>query len=139
MTVYIDVLLARKMTEIIKHVYYTVIYHCDQSMEDTLCISENVLKEMKKDNPDINMILMKSDNASCYHGNHSAEISHLICKQQNVKLLSYNFNEPSKGKNLCDLGRLHPKKAYCDHILMQEYISWVALCEQIKKFYCLCC
>ena len=109
MTVHIDVLFTKQMSEIIKHVYYTVIYRCDQSMEDTLCISENVLKEIKQDKPGIDKILMKSDNASCYHGNHSAEINHLLCKQQNINLLRYDFNEPSKGKDQCDR-RLHQQK-----------------------------
>ena len=53
MTVHIDVVLTKSATEIIKHVYYTVVYRCDQNMEDTLCISKNVLKEIKKDLPDV--------------------------------------------------------------------------------------
>ena len=44
-------------------------------MEDTLCISGNVLKEIKKDVPEIGTLLINSDNALCYHGNYSSEIN----------------------------------------------------------------
>ena len=67
-----------------------------------MCISLNVLKEIKKDLPKVTKVYMKSDNASCYHGNYSAELNHLICKQEHVKLLRYDFNEPQKGKDQCD-------------------------------------
>lgn len=102
MTLHIDVVLTKAGEELIKHVYYTVAYRCDQGLEDTLCITENVLKEIKKDLPDVTKIYMKSNNAGCYHGNYSAEINQLICKLENIKLLRYDFNEPQKGKDQCD-------------------------------------
>ena len=43
--------------------------------------------------------MMKSDNASCYHGNYSAEINHLICQKKEVVLTNYDFNVPQKGKD----------------------------------------
>ena len=86
MTLHIDVLLSKSVEEeLIKHVYYTVAYRCDQGLDDTLCITENVLKQIKKDVPEVTKIFMKSDNASCYHGNYSAELNHFICKQENIR------------------------------------------------------
>ena len=117
MTVHIDVLFVKRLTTIIKHVYYTVVYRCDQNMEDTFCISENVLKEIKKDVPEIDTLFIKSDNAGCYHGNYSAEINHLICKRENIKLLMYDFNEPSKGKDQCD------REAASAKSLLRAYIE----------------
>ena len=102
MTVHIDVVLAKQFSEIVKHVYYTVVYRCEQSLEDTLCIFENVPKEIVKDLPGVTSIIMKSDNASCYHANYSAELNHLLCKRENMKLLRYDFNGPQKGKDQCD-------------------------------------
>ena len=73
-------------------------YRCDQGLEDTLCISENVLREIKRDLPEVTHMYMKSDNASCYHGNYSAELNHYLCKRNNIKLMRYDFNEPQKGR-----------------------------------------
>ena len=97
MNVHIDAVLTKQFSEIVKHVYYTVVYRCEQSLEDTVCISENVLKEIVKDLPGVTNY--EIDNASCYHGNYSAEVNHLYV---NMKLLRYNFNEPHKGKNQCN-------------------------------------
>ena len=75
MSVHIDVLLTKNMllNELVKHVYYTVLYRCEQTLEDTLSITENVLNEFKKDQPEVTKMFMKSDNAGCYHANFSAE------------------------------------------------------------------
>ena len=79
--------------------------------------SENVLKEVKQDEPGINTILIKSNNASSYHGNHSAEINHLLYKHQKINLLQYDFNEPSKGKDQCDREAVSAKN------LLRSYID----------------
>ena len=41
-SVHIDVLLTKNMllNELVKHVYYTVLYRCEQTLEDTLSITE---------------------------------------------------------------------------------------------------
>ena len=86
MTLHIDVVLFKSLSgEFIKHVYYILAYRCDQGLDDRLCITENVLKEIKKDLPEVTKLFMKSDNAVSYHGNYSAELNHLICKQENIR------------------------------------------------------
>ena len=104
MSVHIDVLLTKNMllNELVKHVYYTVLYRCKQTLEDTLSITENVLDEFKKDQPEVTKMFMKSDNAGCYHDNFSAEINHFICEKQGIKLQRYDLNEPKRGKDKCD-------------------------------------
>ena len=78
MSVHIDVLTKNMLlNELVKHVYYTVLYRCEQTLEDTLSIKENVLDGFKKDQPEVTKMFMKSDNVGCYHANFSAEIQSL--------------------------------------------------------------
>ena len=110
MSVHIDVLTKNMLlNELVKHVYYTVLYRCEQTLEDTLSITENVLDEFKKDQPEVTKMFMKSDNAGCYHANFSAEINHFICEKQGIKLQRYNLNEPKRGKDQCDHEAAAPK------------------------------
>ena len=58
MSVHVDVLLTKAVTssELMKSVDFTTIYRCDQDVIDTLCIAEHVLKEIRKDHPNIKQL-----------------------------------------------------------------------------------
>ena len=45
-----DVLLTKAVasSELMKSVYFTTIYRCDQEVTDTLCVAEHILKEIQK-------------------------------------------------------------------------------------------
>ena len=101
MSVHVDVLMTKAVTssELMKSVYFTTIYTCDQDVIDTLCVAEHVLKEIQKDHPNIKQLLRKTDNAGCYSGNSVAEIGYSICRQNDFTLLRHDYNEPQKGKD----------------------------------------
>ena len=94
MSLHID-LLFRKVDNILsKNVYHTAISKCDQDSRDTLCISSHVIKQMKSDFPELKCLFRKSDNAGCYSANSLAELTRKICKENEIQLLRYDYNEP---------------------------------------------
>ena len=102
MSLHVDVFFVKKNGQIIKHVYLTAVYRCDQGTSSVISIADAVLDQFIKDEPTVKYVFTKSDNAGCYHGNYSAESIYLLCKQKNLKLLRYDFNEPCCGKDQCD-------------------------------------
>ena len=104
MFVHVNVLLTKAVasSELIKSVYFTTIYRCEQDVTDTLCVAEHVLKEIQKDHPNIKQLFRKTDNAGCYSGNSAAEIECSICRQNGFTLLRRDYNEPQKGKDKAD-------------------------------------
>ena len=61
-----------------------------------------MLEKVKEDFPGVKNIYAKSDNASSYHGNYYMEALYNLCKEKQVALLRYDYNEPSRGKDQCD-------------------------------------
>ena len=88
MPLYVDVLILKTNNhEIRKCTYFAALNNCDQDVVDTLCITDHVLCEMKKDFPDLQTLYRKSDNAGCYAGNSVAEIEYFLCKKYDINLL----------------------------------------------------
>ena len=102
MSMHIDVFFLKENDHLKKHVYLTVIYHCDQGISSVISIADSVLDQFHKDEPGVVKLFTKSDNANCYHGNYSAESMYVLCKSKNLQLLRYDFNEPCCGKDQCD-------------------------------------
>ena len=102
MSLHVDVFFLKKNEVLYKHVYLTAIYRCDQNTSSVISLSEKVIDEFKKDEPEVTTLYTKSDNAGCYHGNFSAESMYEMCKKKDLTLLRYDFNEPCCGKDQCD-------------------------------------
>ena len=96
--------------EIRKCTYFTALDNCDQDLVDTLCITDHVLCEMKKDVPDLQTLYRKSYNADCYAGNSVAEIEYSLCKKYDTNLLRHDYNEPQCGKDQADRDSAVAKK-----------------------------
>ena len=74
MSLSIDVLFTKSSDgNLKKSVYHTIIYRCDQDILDTLCVSQHVLNQIKRDFPNLTSLYRRSDNAGCYAGNSVAE------------------------------------------------------------------
>ena len=71
-------------------------------MKDVLSIADVLLAQFKVDNPLIENLYVKSDNAGCYHSALVPETLFKICKANNFNLKRYDYNEPCKGKDQCD-------------------------------------
>ncbi|XP_065670094.1 uncharacterized protein LOC136088903 isoform X2 [Hydra vulgaris] len=75
---------------------------CDQGIGDVVSLATAVLDQFRIDQPHIKKMFTKSDNAGCYQGNLSAEAIYNVCKERDIKLLRYDYNEPCCGKDQCD-------------------------------------
>ena len=102
MSLHVDILFLKENGELVKRVYFTSVYRCDQSLVDSLCLSSVVLNKMKSDLPGLEQLYAKSDNASSYHGNFYAEALHQLCCEIQLELKRYDYNEPCRGKDQCD-------------------------------------
>ena len=102
MSIHIDVFFRKQGEDLLKYVYLTCLFRCNQNSVDVLNIGDNVLCSFKVDCPMISKLFAKSDNASCYHGNFIYEALFKLCKSRSLQLLRYDFNEPCKGKDQCD-------------------------------------
>ena len=99
MFLHIDVLILKTNNEIRKCTYFTALGNCDQNVVDTLCITDHVLCEMKKEFPNLQTLYQKSDNVGCYAGNSVGEIECFLCKKYDINLLRHDYNEPQCGKD----------------------------------------
>ena len=61
-----------------------------------------MLKQLKVDEPQIQKLFAKSNNASFYQGNYLPQALYQLCKEQDMTLVRYDYNEPCKGKDQCD-------------------------------------
>ena len=102
MSMHMDIFYTKQMEELVKQVYVTLVYRCDQSKVDTMNIASFVLQQFQSDFPLVNAINGKSDNASSYHGNQILENLYFLCKTRGFRLLRYDYNEPCRGKDQCD-------------------------------------
>ena len=102
MTLHVDIFFFKNHGRLIKKVYFTAVYRCEQALTDSLCLADVVLEKVKKDFPDVSHLYAKSDNAPSYHGNYYMESLYKLCKEKGVSLQRYDYNEPSRGKDQCD-------------------------------------
>lgn len=85
-----------------KAVYHTVIEQTDQGVLDTLIVADAVLKQMRIDNPTVENLFCRADNAGCYAGNSSFEGLKVICADKGFALQRFDFSEPQDGKDQSD-------------------------------------
>eukprot|EP00111_Clytia_hemisphaerica_P013103 TCONS_00038459-protein len=101
MTLHVDVFFFKDREEnLIKKVYFTAAYRCEQALVDSLCLADVVLEKAKKDFPNMSQLYAKSDNAPSYHGNYYLESLYKLCKDKDISLQRYDYNEPSRGRQV---------------------------------------
>ena len=71
-------------------------------ISDTLILVDVVLDQFCEDFPLLSEVYIKCDNAGSYHRNYCLKVLYNICKNKNIKLLRYDYNEPCRGKDHCD-------------------------------------
>ena len=104
MTLHVDVTFTKENDQLKKKVYFTSVYRCEQGLIDNLCLVDVVLAKVKEDFPELKNLYAKSNNASPYHGNYYIEALYNLCKEKQLALLRYDYNEPSRRKDQCDRG-----------------------------------
>uniref|UniRef100_A0A914VWZ7 C2H2-type domain-containing protein n=1 Tax=Plectus sambesii TaxID=2011161 RepID=A0A914VWZ7_9BILA len=81
----------------------TLVHITEQSSQDSetvLAILRHVLKDLKKSG--VNSVILRSDNAGCYHGNKVMATINKISEETNVQIMRYTFSESQAGKSSCD-------------------------------------
>jgi hypothetical protein len=102
MSLHIDTFYSKKDDSLIKQVYYTAIFRCDQDMSATLSVADHVIKQFHKDYANVKSLVTKSDNAGCYAGASCFQSEYQIVKKHDLTLLRHDFSEPQHGKDQCD-------------------------------------
>lgn len=75
---------------------------CTQDWYAVTSIIEDLIKQIKHENPMLSSIYVRSDEAGCYH------ISNLIASLRDVSqvvgvtIQGYHYSEPQAGKDICD-------------------------------------
>jgi len=72
MPLHVDVFFFLNDDKLMKKVYFTAVYRCEQGLVDSLCLADVVLEKVKKDFLDF-QLYTKSDNTPSYHGNYYME------------------------------------------------------------------
>ena len=83
---------------VFKRSYLSSISQYDQGMADTSSFVKAVLKKLKMDGAQIQKLIAKLDNASCYYSNYLPQAMYQLCKDQGIMLVRCGYNEPCKGK-----------------------------------------
>ena len=76
--------------------------NCSQDWFSVLSIIEDTLKTMKSDNPQLDKIYLRSDEAGCYHNSLLVAAVRDIAKKCGISQVRYDFSEPQCGKDVCD-------------------------------------
>ena len=102
MALHVDVIFTKENDQLKKRVYFTAVYRFEQGLIDALCLADVVLGKVKENLPGLKNLYAKSNNASSYHGNYYIEVLDNLCKEKQLALLKYDYNEPSCRKDQCD-------------------------------------
>ena len=102
MSLHVDVFFLKKNIIFFKKLYLSSINQCNQGMIDTLSLGKAMPKQLKVDEPQIQKPFSKSGNASCYQGSYLPQALYQLCKEQDITLVRYDYNELCKGKDQCD-------------------------------------
>ncbi|XP_062600025.1 uncharacterized protein LOC134261618 [Saccostrea cucullata] len=72
-------------------------------------IITDLLNQMPSFAPNVSEIILKSDNAGCYHCSSLVSYLQHLNQLSRIKILEYNFSEPQSGKDICDAKTAHCK------------------------------
>ena len=75
---------------------------CAQDWYAVVSILENLLNEIKRENPQITKAYLRSDEAGCYHNNFLVPAIRDAGSRIGIAVERYDFSEPQHGKDLCD-------------------------------------
>lgn len=102
-SLHVDVFLTKNDDgSIKKHVYHVATDQSNQDAADTLSVFDVVLKQFKMDNPHINALHIRSDNASAYKSNNVMESLFIIANEYGIQIEDYDFSEAQDGKEQPD-------------------------------------
>ena len=90
----------KKTTSVTSYVH--LINSCSQDWFSVLSIVEDLFSNIKADNPRIQQVYLRSDEAGCYHNNLLIAALKDVGDRVGVSVKQYDFSEPQQGKDICD-------------------------------------
>ncbi|CAF2059693.1 unnamed protein product [Rotaria magnacalcarata] len=82
--------------------YIVAITDAAQTELDTLSAGEIITKQFKTDYPHIKKLHKRTDNAGNFSSHATPEVGKLIGERLNIELLTRDYSEVQKGKDICD-------------------------------------
>ena len=82
--------------------YAHIFDSCQQDWYAVCSIIENILETVRKEHPRIIRVILRSDEAGCYHNNFLIAAVKDVSERVGVTVTHYNFSEPQNGKDVCD-------------------------------------
>lgn len=82
--------------------YVHIFDSCTQNWIAVASIVEDVLCNVKKEDPHVENVYLKSDNAGCYHSTQLLSSLPEIGKRTGITVQRYDFSDPQSGKDICD-------------------------------------
>lgn len=82
--------------------YMLALTRCNQNELDTLSGSYLLLEQFKKDHLNVKKIMKRSDNASVLSGHATFEFEKILSDRLGIQMLSRDYSEVQKGKDICD-------------------------------------
>jgi hypothetical protein len=90
----------REAYEVVSYVH--LFDQCTQDWFAVTSIIENLLAHLKSENPQLQQVYLRSDEAGCYHSNFLIAAVKDIGLRVGVTVAGYHFSEPQCGKDICD-------------------------------------
>jgi hypothetical protein len=90
-----------KQTNIVTS-YVHLFDSCTQDWFSVASIVEDLLQNVKTNQPNISQAYLRSDEAGCYHNNLLIAALKDIGERVGVSICQYDFSEPQQGKDICD-------------------------------------
>ena len=82
--------------------YAHIFDSCQQDWYAVCSIIENTLEALKKKQPHISRVSLRSDQAGCYHNNSLMAAVRDVGERVGITVRLYDFSKPQYGKDVCD-------------------------------------
>ena len=79
-----------------------MIQNCSQGSCAVVAIMAHVLKTLKQENPEIQRVFFRQDNAGCYHSSATALTVPAIVQESGIQVVELGFSDPQDGKRPAD-------------------------------------
>ncbi|KAK3747895.1 hypothetical protein QZH41_001360 [Actinostola sp. cb2023] len=99
---HISVVIRKRCNEIESQAFVHIVEQCNQDSSCVVALMEHVLRTIKEENPDINSVFYRMDNAGCYHSANTIRACEVISKMSGITIKRLDFSDPQGGKGPCD-------------------------------------
>ena len=93
---------------------------CKQDWFAVASIIESLLENLKREQPFISEVYLRSDNGACYHNASLLFALPAIGSRTGINIRRYDFSEPQAGKDICDR-KIAPMKAHIRRYVNEKH------------------